>query len=217
MILLIPILFVQDFASTVRLLTPQTKIHPKKGLADTQYKKDPTVGLDDHLSNCWNSDRLTKLHETDPRRRASYNEHFLTSNLWRLTELDMPRFFTVSGRKVRLILDEKRPSTISMSLWNDTFTYGSESKPFCLRVCADPPAVLPAPTRVLVGNFAVFSAFMWGHYGHSTHDSLPWFAYMKEMTAHDQSIKYILLDYGRAKEIIGTLDPYFAHHRVVWG
>ena len=57
---------------------------------------------------------------------------------------------------------------------------------------------------------------MWGHYGHSTHDSLPWFAYLKEMTAHDPTIQYILLDFARAKDIITTLDPEFAKNRVVW-
>ena len=147
-------LFVKETSKKVRLLTPRGYIDPEKGLADTTYMNDPTLGVDDHLSACWNNDRYATLHEASPERRAFYEKHFSNDHVWRFSHNPMPEFFTVSGNYVGVMLDMKRFDMISMSLWNQTFTYGVRTNPPCLQGCVDPPVFLPTTTRVLVGKLS---------------------------------------------------------------
>jgi len=165
------------------------------------------------LKTCWNG-KLAHLHDRDPKRHAFYQEYFGDDAYWSLAKNPLPKLLAMPGDPIGLIYEEAHLFPI-MKLWNYTFAYTDKSWPYC-RICEEPPKVLPPTTRLLKGNFVTFSSFMWGHYGHSTHDVLPWFAYLKELTSHDPTIKYILLDTRAMKDILAVLDPKFAANRVVW-
>ena len=158
--------------------------------ADTQFHGDETLGMDEHLSDCWNDGPLPTLHQYDaPERRMNWewNFRFKTTMTEGVTGYkESPKLFTVKGRHVGLIYGSKTlyGGFTSMSLWNETFTYTMRSKPACM-ICTRPPKQLAEATHILNGNYVAFVGWMWGHYGHSTHDTLPWFAYVKEMASRE--------------------------------
>lgn len=212
-----------------RNLTPSRLYHQYESRlrADTQFHDDETLGMDEHLSKCWNDSPLPTLHHHgDPGRRKDWERNFrmktaITDGITGYKE--SPKLFS-TGQQVGLIYGGstfKNPfghhywGFTSMSLWNETFTYTSRSRPACM-ICTRPPKQLPEAAHILEGDYVAFVGWMWGHYGHSTHDNLPWFAYLKEMASQDPTVKFILLDTGYARAILSTLDPYMATHRTVW-
>jgi hypothetical protein len=217
-------------SSPSRRLTPERLYSKYRSRleADTQFRKDETLGMDEHLSECWNDSPLPNLHESNPERRKKWARNFLMKAP--ITDgvtgyQASPRLFTVTGDRIGLIfsrLSQTHPLGRShfgfnaMSLWKEGgFAYTDRSRPVCM-ICQKPPEhlVQKPPDRILDGDFVTFMGWMWGHYGHSTHDSLPWFAYLKEMAPQDAI--FILLDTGYARKIISTLDPDMGENRTVW-
>mmetsp|Transcript_30610 Transcript_30610/g.45296 ORF Transcript_30610/g.45296 Transcript_30610/m.45296 type:complete len:505 (+) Transcript_30610:98-1612(+) len=194
--------------------------------------RDETLGRDEHLSTCWNDKVFANLHEKDPIRRKKYERYFLghaplTDGISGYQE--SPGFFTITGDKVNLMYSDWTGKNFgglnhygftALSLWNSTFTLTKNSQPSSCMVCKPPNTskLHGGPKYVLTdgGEYVSFVGWMWGHYGHSTHDNLPWFAYVHEMGVRNDQVKFILLDTMHAKEILTTLDPDLAANRVVW-
>mmetsp|Transcript_624 Transcript_624/g.982 ORF Transcript_624/g.982 Transcript_624/m.982 type:complete len:459 (-) Transcript_624:249-1625(-) len=215
----------EDRRNTTRFLTPFTGPNEKYSYtsADTQYGQDPTRNMDKHLENCWNFGTAAQLHDTSEKRSTDYTKYFKKYHLYPVLQYAaLPKLFAMTGDNIGLILGDSKtvdlrtgkgsPGFHSMSLWNYSFT-------FRCAICEEPPPTVSGKKTQLKGDFITFAAWYWGRYGHATHDSLPWFAYLKEMADHNNNnsnLKYILLDVRNAKDIIQTTDPEFAANRVVW-
>lgn len=80
-----------------------------------------------------------------------------------------------------------------------------------------PPDHKIQPNRTLVGNYSFYTSWFVGNYGHFLHDHLPSMAYLRRMAMdkYGDNAKFILVDFGRYKELVNFTDPDF-YKRVEW-
>jgi len=216
---------------------------------DTKYQKDETIGMDSNLidEKCWTMDwqhnnvntniKLPLLHEGEESRHEEY-ETYLREKTMRVASYNpLPSLITMTGNQLIGVRyshykDMGPVGFYSMSIWNETMNFSPTPGFGACEICVSPPPSeeISSNNRILPGegyDYVAFVAYMWGHYGHSTHDNLPWFAYLKEMIVdsssnnnindgYNRKVRFLLLENARVKEILEMIDPEFVQDQVIW-
>lgn len=163
------------------------------------------------------------LHDLDPKWVERYDQ-MIKNDRANFDEYKLPDLVTIDDGRFRTTVRERNWPARSMA-WNGTFGV-SEDPSIDHEHCeielgghgvwreAPTDPAKQKPDRVVKGEYAAFSGWYVGNFGHFVHDHVPAIAWMKDSLP--PATKFLLPHHPLHEKIMNVVDADFVRDRVVW-
>jgi len=179
-----------------------------------------TLSGDDGDSFCTNT---PTLHDMEPHWVDRY-DRMIRDDWHNFDSYKLPELVSIKRGSFRTTVRERNWPARSMA-WNDTFSVQEDEtidREYCEHVKEGHGVWRDVPTlpskrmaeRTFEGDYAAFSGWYVGNFGHFVHDHVPVIAWMKSNVP--ESTKFLLPYNPLHENIMKVVDPKFVEERVVW-